>query len=131
MKKIQIFITLFLLSISIYAQVNLVPNSGFETASPCPNYPGQIDRATGWNNVNLVYNNFSVGTPDLFHACGTTSAGYSAQPPATFAGTCNPHLGNGFAATVLYNVPYPGYREYFSTQLTCPMVAGNTYTVSW
>jgi gliding motility-associated-like protein len=131
LKKIQIFITLFLLSISIYAQVNLVPNSGFETASPCPNYPGQIDRATGWNNVNLVYNNFSVGTPDLFHACGTTSAGYSAQPPATFAGTCNPHLGNGFAATVLYNVPYPGYREYFSTQLTCPMVAGNTYTVSW
>lgn len=108
-----------------------MPNGDFETASPCPNYPGQINRATGWNNVNLTYNNFSVGTPDFFHACGTSSAGYSAQPPATFAGTCNPHLGNGFAATVLYNVPYPDYREYFSTQLSCPMITGNTYTVSF
>lgn len=129
--KFKIFAIFILLFSVAKSQVNLVPNGDFETASPCPNYPGQINYATGWNNVNLTYNNFSVGTPDFFHACGTSSAGYSAQPPATFAGTCNPHLGGGFAATVLYNTPYPGYREYFSTQLSCPMIAGNTYTVSW
>ncbi len=121
----------FVFQFQLSAQTNLVPNGGFEAAGTCPNYPGQINYATGWNNVNLVYNSFSVGTPDFFHACGTSSAGYSAQPPATFAGTCTPNTGSGFSALVMYNTGYADYREYMSTQLSCPMVSGGSYTVSF
>ncbi|MBP7808083.1 MAG: PKD domain-containing protein [Bacteroidia bacterium] len=131
MRSIHILAPLLFLCTVVNSQINLVPNPGFEIASPCPNYPGQINYATGWNNVNLVYNNFTVGTPDFFHACGTTSVGYNAQPPATFAGTCNPHTGNGFAASVMYNTPFPNAREYIATKLTCPMITGQTYTVSF
>lgn len=127
----------FLISVCLFfiskfsGQTNLVPNSGFETNTQCPDYPGQINYATGWNNVNLVYANFTVGTPDYFHACGSASLGYNCVPPNTFAGTCSPRTGNGFAGTVLYNTGYSNYREYFSTQLTSPMNPGTTYTVSF
>lgn len=132
MKKIY-KISLVLLSLSnlVNSQTNLVPNPGFETASPCPDYPGQTNYATGWNNVNLVYNNPSVGTPDFFHACGSATLGYNCVPPNTFSGICSPHTGNGFMSSVLYNIPYPDYREYFATQLTTPMSAGTTYTVGF
>lgn len=130
MKKIYIFLFIGAFAI-VNAQTNLVPNPGFEIASPCPDYPGQTNRATGWNNVNLVYNNPSVGTPDFFHACGSATLGYNCVPPNTFSGICSPRTGNGFMSVVLYNVPYPDYREYFATQLTSPMTIGNTYTVSF
>jgi hypothetical protein len=52
-------------------------------------------------------------------------------PPNTFAGNCYPHTGSGYAGTVLYNTPYPEYREYISTQLNEAMIPGNTYTVSF
>lgn len=113
------------------SQTNLVPNSSFETHTICPDYPGQINRATGWNNVNLIYGNPSVGTPDYLHACGSASLGYNTVPPNTFVGTCMPHTGNAMAATIIYNVPYPEYREYMSIQLTEAMTPGLTYTVSF
>src|SRR3954464_1886482 len=115
MKKV--FTIIFILNCFYFiGQTNLVSNGGFETASPCPNYPGQINYATGWNNVNLSYNNFSVGTPDFFHACGSSSVGNNCVPPNTFAGTCSPQTGSGMACLVLYNTGYLNYREYFSTQ---------------
>lgn len=131
MKKIYFTFLSFVIGFAALAQTNLVSNPGFETASPCPDYPGQTNRATGWNNVNLIYNNPSVGTPDFFHACGSATLGYNCVPPNTFSGICSPHTGNGFMSVVIYNVPYPDYREYFATQLTSPMSIGNTYTVSF
>ncbi len=117
----------FLLIKNINAQTNLITNPGFENNTICPSFGGQINLATGWNNVNLVYGNFTVGTPDYFHTCGSGTT----VPPNTFAGQCNPHTGNAMAALVMYNSPYPGYREYMSTPLSCPMTPGNTYTVSF
>lgn len=117
----------FVLSKNANAQINLITNPGFENNTICPTFAGQINLATGWNNVNLIYGNFSVGTPDYFHTCGSGTA----VPPNTFAGQCNPHTGNAMAALVMYNSPYPGYREYMSTPLSCPMTPGNTYTVSF
>ena len=132
MKKIYpLFLLFSAFAINLSSQVNIVPNPGFETASPCPDYPGQTNYATGWNNVNLVYSNPSVGTPDYFHACGSASLGYNCAPPNTFSGICSPKTGNGMMSSVLYNSPYPDYREYFSTQLTTTMTVGNTYTVSF
>jgi len=67
------------------------------------------------------------GTPDYFNACGINGA----APPATFAGTCNPHTGNAMMALVLYNTPYPNYREYLATALSSTMQPGTTYTLSF
>jgi len=131
MKKFYISILSISLTCGLSAQTNLVPNPGFETASPCPDYPGQTNRATGWNNVNMVYGNPSVGTPDYFHACGSATLGYNCVPPNTFAGICSPRTGNGMMGVVIYNIPYPDYREYFATQLSSPMTTGNSYSVSF
>lgn len=126
------FIVVLVLSFSFWnAQTNLVPNGSFETNTICPDYPGQINYATGWNNVNLIYNNPSVGTPDYLHACGSASLGYNTVPPNTFVGDCLPHTGNAMGATIVYNVPYPDYREYMSIQLTEAMIPGLSYTVSF
>ncbi len=130
MKKVFTFLFIAAFS-SMFAQVNIVPNPGFENHTQCPDYPGQINFATGWNNVNLVYGNSSYGTPDYLHACGSASLGYNTVPPNTFVGTCMPHTGNGMAATIIYNTPYPDYREYMSIQLTEAMTPGLTYTVSF
>ncbi|MBS1635395.1 MAG: gliding motility-associated C-terminal domain-containing protein [Bacteroidetes bacterium] len=67
------------------------------------------------------------GTPDYFNACGTNGT----MPPSTFAGTCSAHSGGAMTALVLYNVPYPNYREYLATQLSSPMQPGTTYTLSF
>jgi gliding motility-associated-like protein len=67
------------------------------------------------------------GTPDYFTACGTGNT----APPATFAGTCMPHSGNAMMALVLYNSPFPNYREYISSQLASSMNPGTTYTLSF
>lgn len=111
----------------IVGQINLVPNSGFETYTSCPTAGGQWNCCSNWNNVNMNPGAGSWGTPDYFNTCGTGGT----APPATFAGTCNPHLGNSMMALVLYNVPYPQYREYLSVPLISPMQPGNTYTLSF
>lgn len=121
----------WLITINIDCQTNLVFNASFESHSLCPDYPGQINYATGWNNVNLVYGNPSVGTPDYFHACGSASLGYNTVPPNIFDGICSPHSGSGMAGTIIYNVPYPDYREYMSTKLSQSMLPGLTYTISF
>ncbi len=124
--KIGLLFNLFIVDYCI-SQTNLISNPGFENHTTCPNFGAQINYCTNWNNVNLVYGNFSVGTPDYFHTCGSGNV----VPPNTFAGQCNPHSGSAMAALVMYNSPFPGYREYMSTPLSCPMTPGNTYTVSF
>lgn len=124
--KHLIYFILFACNIT-FSQINLVPNPSFENHTICPNFGGQINYCTNWNNVNLVYGSFTVGTPDYFHLCGSGTT----VPPNTFAGQCNPHTGSAMTSLVMYNVPYPGYREYMSTALSCPMITGNTYTVSF
>lgn len=125
--KFIFFLLVFYSFFEVKSQVNLNPNPGFEIYSTCPNFGAQINLATGWNNVNLIYGNYSVGTPDYFNTCGTGGT----APPNTFAGVCSPHSGNCFAALVMYNIPYPEFREYMSIPLSCPMLSGNTYTVSF
>lgn len=109
------------------AQTNIVPNPSFETTVSCPTGGAGWTSCANWNNVNMNLGAGAWGTPDYFHPCGTGLT----MPPATFAGTCTPQSGNAFMALVCYNVPFPNYREYLSTQLSCSMTPGNTYTVSF
>lgn len=109
------------------AQVNLVTNSGFELNVACPTGGGQWQVCNNWDNVNMNPGAGAWGTPDYFNACGTGNT----APPATFSGTCTTQAGNGMFGLVMYNVPFPQYREYLSTQLSCPMQPGTTYTLSF
>jgi len=122
---------IFLLSNVSVSQTNLVSNSGFENHTTCPTFMLQWDRCIGWLNCNGNVGNGLWGTPDYFHTCGTTSLPYNPVPPNTGNGYCNPHTGSAMMGLVCYNLPYPDYREYISTQLSCPMTPGNTYTVSF
>ena len=50
----------------LFAQTNLVPNSGFEELSDCDLDYGLADKAVPWNIMNKPF-----ATPDLFHNCST------------------------------------------------------------
>jgi gliding motility-associated-like protein len=123
----KIFYLLIIINNVGFSQTNLVTNGSFENHTTCPNFGGQINYCSNWNNVNLIYGVFTVGTPDYFHTCGSGTT----VPPNTFAGQCNPHTGSAMTALVMYNSPFPDYREYISSPLSCPMAVGNTYTVSF
>ena len=121
------FAIIFILLANFMLAQNIVPNPSFETTVSCPNGGAGWISCANWNNVNMNVGAGMWGTPDYFHPCGTGLT----MPPATFAGTCTAQSGNAFMALVCYNVPYPDYREYLSTQLSCSMTPGNTYTVSF
>ncbi len=126
--KIFLAIIIFvIIHLQLNGQSNLVVNGGFELNSSCPNGGAQWNLCNGWNNVNLNAGIGFWGTPDYFHTCGTGNV----IPPNTFAGVCNPHTGAGMMGLVLYNIPYPNFREYLATPLSCSMVPGTTYTVSF
>jgi len=127
MKKIFTLIIIACFGSLLKAQTNLVSNSGFEQYTTCPNFGAQWNYCTGWNNINLNTGVGLWGTPDYFNTCATSNV----CPPATFSGTCTTQAGNAMMGLVLYNVPYPEYREYLSTQLTSPMLPGYTYTLSF
>lgn len=130
-RKIYFKIISLFFYFSVNSQTNLVSNPGFENHTSCPTFMLQWDKCIGWLNCNGNVGNGVWGTPDYYHTCGTTSLPYNPVPPNTGNGFCNPHTGGAMMGLVCYNPPYPNYREYISTQLNCPMVAGNTYTVSF
>ncbi len=127
MKKITLlFASLFALNFVALAQSNLVPNSSFETYTTCPDFSGQLNYVNDWNNVNLVYGNFSYGSPDYYHTCG---AGSLASLPSNNYGTLNAFHGNAVVGLVIYNYDITDYREYMSAQLTQPLNPEITYTI--
>ncbi len=108
----------------VFAQ-NLVPNPGFEFYHHCPPYPGQIHEAVDWNAPNNK-------TTDYFHRCSSPAGG--ASVPANLLGFQEPYHGDGYAGIrtwipIIEGNPY--YREYLATQLLEPMVAGETYEISF
>lgn len=126
--RLPILLLFVLLRItSVTSQINLVPNPGFENHTNCPNFGSQWNYCSNWNNVNMNVGVGNWGTPDYFHSCGSGGV----VPPSTFAGTCNPHTGDAMMAEVVYNIPYPDYREYLGTQLNSSMIPGITYTASF
>ncbi len=127
MKKLLISLSYLLCWLSsAYAQTNLVPNSSFENYTTCPNFSGQLNYVTSWNNVNLVYGSFSYGTPDFYHTCSTAPL---ASLPVNNYGTVNAFDGNAVVGLVIYNYDIVDYREYMSAQLSQPINPENTYNI--
>jgi gliding motility-associated-like protein len=130
-KHLGIAALLLVFCARFFAQTNLVGNPSFDICSPCPTITGQYNYCTGWLNCNGNVGQGPWGTPDFYHTCGTFNAMYNPVPPNTAIGVVNPHTGGGLMGIVVYNTPYPDYREYLSRQLNCTMNPGTTYTVSF
>lgn len=108
--------------------VELVKNGGFENFDICPNPPGngQFGNEIGSPNTLPWIFNPTTTTSDWYHRC----MGGDAE---TTVDNFPPHSGDGFAGIVVTNGPkYPmQWREFVSGHLECPLIAGETYTISF
>lgn len=118
---------------------NLVLNPSFEAYSSCPLGPSQLANATSWRDPyqNLVGDTCS--TSDLFNSCSPFGA-LSVGVPANILGNQAAHTGNGYAGIIVYegfalvgcqSLFSSGWREYLEGTLSSPLVAGETYCVSF
>jgi hypothetical protein len=110
---------------TLCAGVNLVPNGNFEFHTACPSNGGQIGLAAPWFPA-------TDGTCEYFSSCASSS--YVAAP-TNAVGNQAPLSGQGYAGILVYgtdpNVPGSSYREYIEVPLLSPLVAGQTYQVSF
>jgi OOP family OmpA-OmpF porin len=114
---------LFAVAENVNAQ-NLVPNPGFETYSACPNddlLAGTIRLARPWNKP-------TDGSSDYFHTCSTAPA--TTGVPTNRFGNQTPHSGNAYAGFYTY-IGQQNVREYIQAPLRSPLVAGQSYNVSF
>lgn len=124
MRKILYILLSFFTSLSLFAQVNLVPNGDFETTiTPlCP--VGIIDVAPPWQNP-------SWGSPNYMNGCTTTQPDYSV--PQNMFGFQYAHSGTGYVyfGTIVNSIYYPNHREYIQVQLSDSLKYNKTYFVKF
>lgn len=134
MKKILFFLTLF--TFSGNAQ-NLVVNPSFEnTNTNCANFGGEgfrQDLDPSWDNANSNIPGDSCSSPDLFSACNPFATG---MPDATSFGIGWQYsrTGTRHVGLIAYSAPFgfaDNYREYIQGHTNTPLVAGQTYCVSF
>jgi hypothetical protein len=105
---------------------NLVPNSQFESYTNCPNYAAEFGFAAPWFAPTLA-------SPDYFNACAP--GGSIVSVPTNFAGVQAALSGQGYGGAVLDttdgNDLANSYREYIEVPLIAPLVAGQSYLVSF
>jgi hypothetical protein len=117
-------VSLLILNLRVQAQSNLVPNPSFETFTSCPVSTGSIVQAVNWYNPN-------TGSADYFNSC--VPAGGLFDLPQNFIGNQNAYTNGAAYAGVVAWMAGGGtpYREYIQTQLISPLVAGQTYYLSF
>ena len=102
-------------------QCNMVCNGDFEYYSGTIQ-PNMVDNACPWFKL--------FGTSDYFHPNGPVFGGNSWQAPGNFQGTQSSYNGGqAYAGFAAYGPN--DYREYVVQQLNSPMVAGQSYHVSF
>jgi hypothetical protein len=110
--------------VRLSAQINLVPNPGFEIFSPCPNSlstPGfdKVAYASSWSSYG--------DTPDYFNSCANASS--NAGVPDNFWGFQQVDTGNAYCGLFAYMTG--NFREYMGCQLLSPLSVGQKYYVSF
>ncbi len=117
--KLNILIIKILLFNYTYSQVNLVPNSSFESYSMCPSSSGEIYKAIGWDSYN--------GSVDYYNACATNS--FLLVPKNTY-GYQSAYDGNAYAGLITY---WDGglAREILGCQLLMPLTISQKYYMSF
>ncbi|MGB0929125.1 MAG: choice-of-anchor L domain-containing protein [Chitinophagales bacterium] len=104
---------------------NLVQNFSFEERVGCPSVSGQIERSAFWSFVPGITN-----APDYFNNCNATTNNY--ETPQNIVGTQIPFEGTAYAGLMAYNQANNTLinREYIQTELTAPLIEGQSYCVS-
>lgn len=111
-------ISVFIL-LNIYSQENLVPNPGFEDYQYCPSGFGGFEASINvWENASE--------TPEYFHICSAPSA---MGIPENYFGYQQAFAGNAYAGIGV--ITGSNFREYAVVQLIQPLVAGDTYYISF
>lgn len=122
--NILIFLLLLAMPAFSIAQVNLVPNFGFEIQDSCANVQDYIERCTGWHK----YSDSST-TPDYYNSCSTV--GYL-NVPYSFNGYQQDHRNcTAFIGLVTYGPTPLNYREHIGIELSQPLVIGQKYFLSF
>lgn len=97
---------------------NLVPNSGFEEYSRCPNGFNTFGRSM---NIPHWFSP-TTGTPDYFNECSARES----KASLNWAGRCEDFNGKGYAGIITF-MDKKFYREYLSVELTQPLDSGVLY----
>ena len=135
MKKTLLY--LLLLSGNLLNAQNLVVNPSFEiTNTNCSGFGGEgfrQDLNPSWDNANSNIPGDSCSSPDLFSACNPIATG---MPDATAFGIGWQYsrTGTRHVGLIAYSAPFgfaDNYREYIQGHTTAPLVAGQTYCVSF
>jgi hypothetical protein len=100
---------------------NLVPNGQFESFTQCPTGLALVNFAAPWYPP-------TDGTSDYFNACATP--GSFVNVSSNFVGIQTPYSGNGYMGAYTYSLVW-NYREYLQVPLLSPLVANQTYPVSF
>ena len=111
--------------VAICSGINLVPNGDFEGFRECPTLITELGVAAPWYVPTL-------GSSDYFNGC--VPPPYNSVP-TNFTGVQSALSGQGYGGAIVY---YPGpnslagsYREYLQAPLLAPLVAGQSYRVSF
>ena len=122
---------------------NLVPNGSFETYTDCPP-TFSLWFGPGSPKIFLIYavpwTYPTVGTSDYFNAC--PGPGSYVYVPANLFGNQAARTGSAYAGIhagvphphpppPTFGMPDPNYREYVEVPLCSPLIAGESYDVSF
>lgn len=119
-----ILILILFVTITVKAQVNLVPNPGFEEKDFCQPYISSVPMGVkNWYGA-------SAGTPDYLNAC---AAGLETGVPLNNHGFQYAHSGNAYTGIITAERGAGGnqtgysYREYISVKLVSRMKRDSVY----
>ena len=123
MKQILIGALSFL-CISVNAQ-NLVPNSGFENHTACPDSTGQLNLVKDWWAP--------WGKPVYFHACNNYQTAYRrVVPPGQKSYNVNPvvaHSGEAYVGIYVSVIWRKTHHDYLMCKLSSPLEKDSIYKV--
>ncbi len=128
-KLLNVCLVFFMLfSVKNATGQNLVLNPSFENINvSCSGFGG-----AGYTNL-LTWDNpdptDTCSTPDWFSTC--LSGFFPTAAPNSWLGTQAPRTGQAYAGIITYDATTSSYREYVEGQLSSPLVAGQTYCVSF
>jgi hypothetical protein len=107
---------------------NLVPNGGFEEGVTCPEFLGDLDgRCLNWYTSIINSDNLNL-SPDWYHECSSVDI---LSPPEVALGILIPSEGDGYAGLVIHKPNFDNVRENVAVELTQPLEAGHSYSVSF
>ncbi|MBL7963287.1 MAG: T9SS type A sorting domain-containing protein [Flavobacteriales bacterium] len=115
---------LFVATLNVDAQGNLVPNASFEENLNCPMQPGFTA-----NSKPLNWEKW-LNSPEYFHACaGTLGSGDSLiSVPLNGMGFQYPLDGDAYVGIATYK---EDFREYVGCELLEPLMVGQSYNLSF